>query len=489
MDSEQKRAFLAVLLSGLVLFAWQSWFAPELPSSKVEVPRESLPADGPSMVGEKESSPATSSGEKVQREKEIVTVQDEKSLFKLSNFLTIEDVFTENAVSPFNEIVGFNDPLSIELLTSRGPRPLSFEFSSSREGNRLSGKDSNYGVELNIHLDPMGKLFVSLRSNHPYLYRITFHSKEQDLGNGRIREFVALKGGEVERQRVGEEEGARGSFRWVGLDFNYHLFVWTQTQKINPLKYQMTSSGKIVVETLEPSNIYEGYFIFTKKNYDDLMSLGDNLHLAVDFGFFGILAVPILRGLQFFYKYVANYGISIIIITLIIRLLTFPLQYKSFKSMKKMQQLQPEMARLKEKYKDDPKRMQQETMELFKKGGANPLGGCFPMLLQMPIFFAFYQVLNNAVELVGAPFYFWITDLSLKDPYYVLPLLMTVVMFAQTRMNPGASTDPTQKKIMYLMPIIFGFIMKDFPAGLNLYMTVSIIFGIVQQLFVYKTTD
>ena len=293
----------------------------------------------------------------------------------------------------------------------------------------------------------------------------------------------------MDRHAVGEEERNSGPFHWVGLDFNYHLFVWTQKERTNGMKYQMMPSGTVVIDTLEPSSRYEGYFIFTKKKYDDLVALGDNLHLSVDFGIFGILAVPILRGLQFFYRYVDNYGISIIIVTLIIRLLTFPLQYKSFKSMKKMQQLQPEMAKLKEKYKDDPKKMQQETMELFKKGGANPLSGCFPILLQMPIFFALYQVLNSAVELVGAPFYLWIVDLSVKDPYYVLPVLMTISMFVQTKMNPGASTDPTQKKIMYLMPLIFGFFMKDFPAGLNLYITVSFVFGIAQQLLVYKTTD
>ena len=486
MEAEQKRALLAVLLSGLVLFAWQAWFAPQLPSSKAPVLQKSPPID---IKDEAVRKQALEAPPEEDAQKEIVAIQKGETLFQMSNFLTIENIVTENAVSRFEEIVGLKSPFSIELLTKEGPRPLIFQFSSFREGNRLSGRNAAYEIDLNIHLDEKGKLFVSLHSPHRYRYRISFFSEEKDIGNNRIREFVALKGGDVGRHTVGDDENDSGSFQWLGLDFNYHLFIWGQTQKATPLKYQMMESGKIVVDTLEPSNFYEGYFIFTKKNYDDLVSLGDNLHLAVDFGLFGILAVPILRGLQFFYKYVANFGISIIIVTLIIRLLTFPLQYKSFKSMKKMQQLQPEMAKLKEKYKDDPKRMQQETMELFKRAGANPLGGCFPMLLQMPIFFAFYQVLNNAVELVGAPFYFWITDLSLKDPYYVLPLLMMITMFAQTKMNPGASTDPTQKKIMYLMPLIFGFIMKDLPAGLNLYITVSILFGIVQQLFVYKATD
>jgi YidC/Oxa1 family membrane protein insertase len=193
-----------------------------------------------------------------------------------------------------------------------------------------------------------------------------------------------------------------------------------------------------------------------------------------------------LRALQFFYSLIPNYGIAIILLTLAVRTLTFPLQFKSFKSMKKMQVVQPELQKLKEKYKDDPQRMQRETMELFKREGANPLGGCFPLLLQMPIFFAFYKVLYAAVELVGAPFFGWITDLSVKDPYYVLPVLMALSMFAQQKLTPSASADQTQQKVMMFMPLIFGVIMKDLPAGLNLYIFVSTIFGVLQQLTVYK---
>jgi len=154
-----------------------------------------------------------------------------------------------------------------------------------------------------------------------------------------------------------------------------------------------------------------------------------------------------------------------------------------------MQKLQPEIAKIKEKFKDDPPRLQKETMELFKKSGANPLGGCLPMIAQMPIFFAFYQVLYAAVELVGAPFYGWISDLSLKDPYFILPILMTVMMFLQQKITPTTSADPTQQKVMMFLPIIFGFIMKDLPSGLVLYICVSTMFGIIQQVLVYRSTD
>jgi YidC/Oxa1 family membrane protein insertase len=154
--------------------------------------------------------------------------------------------------------------------------------------------------------------------------------------------------------------------------------------------------------------------------------------------------------------------------------------------MKKLQVIQPELTKIREKFKDDPARMQKESMELFKKSGANPLGGCLPLLLQMPVFFAFYKVLYGAVELVDAPFVLWIQDLSNKDPYFVLPVLMTLVMFVQQKITPNTITDPVQRKVMMFMPVIFGFIMKDLPSGLCLYIFVSTLFGILQQLLVFS---
>jgi YidC/Oxa1 family membrane protein insertase len=254
-------------------------------------------------------------------------------------------------------------------------------------------------------------------------------------------------------------------------------------------KYESNEQGALALETVTPSVNFESSLVFTKKNYDHLLTLGDGLHLSVDFGFFAILAVPLLRGLQFLYKYIPNYGIAIILLTILIRLITFPLQYKSFKSMKKMQAIQPELQAIKEKYKDDSMKMQKETMDLFKRAGANPLSGCLPLLLQMPFFFAIYRVLYSAVELVGAPFGGWIHDLSIHDPFYVLPVLMAASMFLQQKITPQTSVDPNQQKIMMLMPLIFGFIMKNLPAGLVLYIFVSTSVGILQQYLVYKAID
>jgi YidC/Oxa1 family membrane protein insertase len=225
--------------------------------------------------------------------------------------------------------------------------------------------------------------------------------------------------------------------------------------------------------------------VYAKKEYNYLRSLESNLKSAVDFGVWGFFAEIILRGLQFFYGVVSNWGLAIILLTFVVRLITFPLQYKSFVSMKKMQVVQPELTKLREKYKDDPMRMQKESMDLFKRAGANPLGGCLPLLLQLPVFFAFFKVLNSAVELVDAPFYGWIHDLSNKDPYYVLPLIVTGAMFMQQKLTPQTITDPVQKKIFMFMPLIFGFIMKDQASGLSLYIFVSTVLGIGQQMLVF----
>jgi YidC/Oxa1 family membrane protein insertase len=216
--------------------------------------------------------------------------------------------------------------------------------------------------------------------------------------------------------------------------------------------------------------------------------MGRFLKHSIDFGFWGFFAELILKGLQFFYTLIPNYGVAIILLTFLVRLITFPLQYKSFVSMKKMQVIQPELTKIREKFKDDPMRLQKESMDLFKKSGANPLGGCLPMLLQLPVFFAFYKVLYSAVELVDAPFIGWLTDLSNKDPFFVLPLLMTGAMFLQQKLTPTTVTDPVQKKVFMFMPLIFGFIMKDLPSGLSLYIFTSTILAIAQQLLVFKIT-
>lgn len=488
MGSEQKRMFLAFALSAGVLFIYQSYFAPK-PVTNI-VKEEKVIQGNTAQAPTKVVSPVVKTQAKqapvVALNLESMTLTNGAQNVEILNNLTIQSMKTDTSVFKFNETIGEKEPLKIQLLNGSQPVDILFKFNRIDE-RTLEGINSEHGITFKASLQDNGKLSFTLNSATPYKYSIVFNSTSKSLENSQVRNFSWLDK-DLETTEVGSSSNGEGKFKWVAVDFNFHLFALA-FDKATLVRHRVLESGSFTTETIEATQSFNSNIVYTKKDFDHLKTLGNNLDLAIDFGFFGIIAVPILRGLQFFYKYFPNYGVAIILLTLVMRMLTFPLQYTSFKSMKKMQKIQPELAKLKEKFKDDPQRMQKETMGLFKKAGANPLGGCFPMLLQMPVFIAFYKVLYSSVELVEAPFYFWIHDLSIKDPYYVLPVIMGIVMMVQSKLNPSASADPMQKKLMLFMPIIFTVIMKDLPAGLNLYMSVSIALGVLQQLFVYKTTD
>jgi YidC/Oxa1 family membrane protein insertase len=224
---------------------------------------------------------------------------------------------------------------------------------------------------------------------------------------------------------------------------------------------------------------------FGPKDLDILKAVDHQLARAIDFGFFAPIARPLLHVLKFFYSFIGNYGVAIILLTAIIKALFWPLTQKSYSSMKAMQKLQPEMLRIKEKYKNDRERLNRETMELYKTNRVNPLGGCLPMLVQIPVFFALYKVLLDAIELRHAPFALWLTDLSAKDPYYVTPIVMGATMFIQQKMTP-TNMDPVQAKMFMIMPIVFTFLFLNFPSGLVIYWLVNNVLTIAQQFFINR---
>lgn len=220
------------------------------------------------------------------------------------------------------------------------------------------------------------------------------------------------------------------------------------------------------------------------QKYEKLWGVDLDLRSSIDFGFFGIFGKPLFLLLHFFYQYIPNWGVAIIILTILIRLVFFPLNHKSLKAMKKMADLAPEIEKLKKKYGKDPQKLQEEIMKLYAQAGANPLSGCLPILVQIPVFIALYNVLMVTVELKGAPFILWIKDLSDKDPYYVLPVLMGLSMVAQQFITP--SSDKNQQIIMYVLAGIFTFMFLTFPAGLVLYWLTNNILGLLQSLIVNK---
>lgn len=229
------------------------------------------------------------------------------------------------------------------------------------------------------------------------------------------------------------------------------------------------------------------YYAGPKDQYR-LEEIAAGLDLTVDYGFLWWLAQPLFYLLTKIHGVFNNWGVAIILLTVIVKTLLFPLSAASFRSMAKMRKLQPEMARLKERFGDDKQQFSQAMMELYKKEGANPLGGCFPILLQMPVFLALYWTLMESVELRQAPFVLWIHDLSVMDPYFVLPILMGASMFLTQMMQPEPP-DPTQAKVMKMMPIMFTFFFLWFPSGLVLYWLVNNILSVLQQWFVMRQVE
>ncbi len=220
------------------------------------------------------------------------------------------------------------------------------------------------------------------------------------------------------------------------------------------------------------------------KEYRTLQTLNPQLTDAIEFGWFTFLSRPFFKVMIWIHDYVDNWGWAIVLFTLLVKLILFPLSYKGMMSMQKMKELAPKMKELKEKYKGDPAKLNQQTMALYKKHGANPMGGCLPMLLQIPVFFALYRVLLNADELQGAPWIGWITNLADKDPYFVLPILMGITMWLMQKVQPNNMTDPMQQKIFQWFPVIMTFFFLTFPAGLVLYWLTNNTLSIVQQYII-----
>ena len=237
----------------------------------------------------------------------------------------------------------------------------------------------------------------------------------------------------------------------------------------------------IYVEANQNVNLH-GYI--GPKEHKVLKAIDPVLTNAIEYGWFTFAARPLFAILSWLHSLFGNWGWSIIALTALIRIVLYPLTYKGMISMQKMKMLAPKLKELKEKHKKDPQKLNAATMEMYKKHGANPLGGCLPMVLQIPVFFALYRTILNSVELQGAPWILWIHNLSLMDPYYILPVLMGASMFMQQHMTPNNFTDPMQEKVFKYLPIIFTFFFITFPSGLVLYWLTNNMFSIAQQYMV-----
>jgi YidC/Oxa1 family membrane protein insertase len=377
----------------------------------------------------------------------------------------------------------------------------------------LRFRADGYDVERALRVENRGRVPQAAEIVIAWSAPLTWQKEitEKFQGQHPTRVVRAVNGHAV-RQDLTKATDSVGEGQWIGLESEWYLVALVpQTPGFKMAEAKTGDSVQVGVRAtlpvLEPGKSWEGRLLAYAgpKEYDRLKALGFGLDKAVHFGGFPLpqsygglpmewIAVPILWLLRWFYLYTHNYGVAIILLTVLTKVIFFPLTIKSMRSMRAMQALQPQINALRSKYKSDPQRIQRETMELYREHRVNPLGGCLPMVVQIPVFYALYVALSVAVEMQNAPFVcfgrlfgmdLWICDLAAHDPTYVLPILMGVSMFVQQKMTPTMG-DPRQAKMMLLMPVVFTFMFLNLPSGLVLYWTLSNVFQIAQQLYMER---
>ena len=370
----------------------------------------------------------------------------------------------------------------VKLGPAAGKATLVFEFSSSGHSIRrtYTFHNNTYAIDLKDEVSGAGSYWITLGKDFgPYEGDDSVHYGPVVLKDADREEFTPGK--------VKEPRSFSGGVKWIAQEDKYFFSAIVPKGQEEEAKVWGRDANAFVA--LKMKSGANDYLLYAgPKEHDRLKQLNYGLEHIVDFGFFSIIARPLFWILKLFYNISHNYGIAIIILTILVRIPFIPLVNKGQKSMKKLQDIQPRMAEIREKYKSDPQRVQKELMELYKKNKVNPMGGCLPMLLQIPVFFALYKVLMIAIELRGAPFMLWIHDLAAKDPYYILPIVMGITMVIQQKMTPS-TMEPMQQKMMMLMPVVFTFMFLSFPSGLVLYWLVNNVLSIAQQFYVNKKLE
>ncbi len=424
--------------------------------------------------------------------------------------------FLTELVKNTNEAIAYADyQVSAEnLVVKAGDRDRKLTFSwTSPHGIKITKTftfyPDNYLFDMVAKLENTGKapLGDALAIN---LFNAPYEKKLSRLNANRVGVLTKKGLKEFSEKKIRKSHPTiPAPFKWIGYENNY--FITALIPKKESREYRasliLMDENTHLVRTIfytpqfilnpgENTEIKVRFFV-GPKDLRILKEANYDLAKSVNFGWFDIIAKPLLWFMNYIYKYVHNYGIAIIIVTVVIKILFWPLTHKSYESMKTMKKLQPKMTAIREKYKNDREKLNQELMNLYRTYKVNPVGGCLPMVLQIPVFFALYRMLYGAIELRHAPFWLWINDLSAPDRLYVgfkipylgglpvLTILMGVSMFIQQKMTPTGG-DPRQEKLMLLMPVVFTVFFVNFPSGLVLYWLVNNILSIGQQYFINK---
>jgi YidC/Oxa1 family membrane protein insertase len=538
-----KKTLLAIALSFLILVVWQLFFtknAPKTPEEAVRTPQgkveEATPTPPAAPLPEEmvvvEKQPPAVTGETPAREivvegplytATIDTAGGRISHFTLAKYSnTIEnnsppvDLVNENT-SVLSPRVNFDTPIGsftddvIYTSSSEGTVviagkekravTLTYVGKQFRVDKTYTFNPAEYGVGFSVVVTNLtaqnsaGDMSVSLFDYVDATKKSwSIFGKYQYPSNYLVFVDKSLKKHIAKDVKVDKPEKIPGAAVWLGFDTKYFMTALV-TEKLGGTQVEITrltndaASATVTMDSVSfpaGSPVTKDMLLYLgPKQAEVLDRVGHSLSSAIDYGFFGFLSIPLVWLLTFFYSVFKNYGAAIILLTVVVRVILYPFTYKSMKSMKQMQKMQPLMAELREKYKNDKEKMNQEVMRLYQTHKINPLGGCLPLLLQLPVFIALYKALYVAIELRHSPFIFWIKDLSEMDPYFVTPIIMGASYFVQQKLTP-TSMDPTQQKIMLLMPIIFTVIFLNLPAGLVLYFFVSNLLSIAQQLYMNK---
>ncbi len=536
-----KRTLLALGLSFLVFLVWSLVYSPK-PTDK-PIDKQSMPEKDQRQPFLKErampSAPKRDFVLEVGRDSEDIRIETElytaifsgsgpaiKS-FKLKKYLSKLE-----KDSPLRELIhiknkdgyGFNLGFSgqnipninwatynvsrhdINIRTGDQPKELIYEWKSP-QGIEIQTRFLFYADEYKIDLS----VIINNKSEHllddNLLLNLAHFPQETKKSYGAFEGMALLLGNKLKEVKVKKlkDQVFSGQIPWIAYEEPYFMAaIINEKSEKATVKSTILPDGEIRISYISPSlNLGQAEKIIEKFNLYlgprdlyILKALNKKLEKAINFGWFDIIAKPLLVTLRFFNKYLANYGLSIILLTIIIKILFWPLTHKSYQSMKEMRKLQPMMAKIREKYKGNKQEMQKQLMGLYKTYKINPMGGCLPMIVQIPVFFALFRVLPNSIELRHAPFILWVKDLSAPDrlfsfpfqipfmapPYGipVLTLIMGASMFLQQKMTPTPG-DPAQAKMMMLLPIVFTFLFINFPSGLVLYWLVNNILSIAQQ--------
>jgi YidC/Oxa1 family membrane protein insertase len=539
--STEKRMLIAFVISALIFVIWAKLFPPPEPIQEIEKPIEVVESTEEGQVEEEYvdeivSEPEVRVSEEAHQQRDQVveaTAVETEETVRLENSSIILEVSNRGAKIESLQLIGYEgddrkgNPLDIvqhfeserrtttlQLIMDEDPDERLYQVERFENGCLMKWSDGQgsfvekqiaiesegYGIEVGIRAEGvMENARMSIGSGMRDTGPVEMKNRLSQWGNAvvaRGEEIERVKRGKVKEKKVFETSG----LLFAGFEDTYFINVirprsrvtdiWIEPVQYLPVQQEGEEAGD-EIQVLEVSiglqrGRLEAELLAAPKEYNLMRSAGGGLERTVDFGFFHPISVFFMKALWWIYERMGNYGLAIIMLTIAIRIVLFPLMHKSTVSMRRMAKLQPKIKAIQSKYKKqktDPQmrqKMSQETMELYKQEGVNPVGGCLPILIQLPILWALYQLFLKAIELRHAPFMLWIEDLSAKDPYYVTPILMAVTMWLQQKLAPQTG-DPQQQRIFRMMPIIFGFMFLNFPAGLVLYWLTNNVITIMQQ--------